>query len=285
MIFAGGQINVTNDISINIQNIKELIDYTAAVEADFCSMPEYAMSGFIDNWIDWEDKKPQVEAGVEELVAYATSKNVGMFLSTLYDPDPFEEDYFDEPEDNKVRNQVRVYDKDGKLLGAANKIRAWGPIEQRTVSMEGIKQNVITMPNNEKVGVMLCNDLWGNGFEGGPVIHRTMLADFGAQIFIHATNAERGKGRLKDDTLREFHNGWLRTVSLDGPIITTDNACNMNGQPYNGPTSSSSGICMNAMWVERCADRGVEFFHQQIGNVEYGSTPEVLQNAAQWKMQ
>jgi len=251
MLYAAGQINCTNNIKTNIDNIKKLIDYGSAVGADWCITPEYALTGHVDNMDDWVDPKPSIE----EIVAYAKDKNVGLFLGTLYESE----------EPDKVYNQIRVYDKDGSFIKAANKIRCWGSIEKFEYSSEAIENNVIKLPNGEKVGILVCNDLWGNGWDEGPNIPRTMVGYYGAGFFIHCTNATRDTPSVRDSCLREYHSAWIRATGLDEHIISVDNACNMNGTPYTGPTSSQSGAVFKGEWVRKASERGVDYFHVRLG--------------------
>ena len=250
MLYAAGQINCTNNIHTNIDNIKKLIDYGFAINADFCITPEYAVTGHVDDMNNWVDPKP----AINEIVHYAKDKNIGLFLGTVYESE----------ESNKIYNQVRVYDKDGSFLHAVNKIRCWGSIEKFEYSEDAIKNNIVELPNGESVCVVICNDLWGNGWEEGPNIPRTMTPH-GAQFFIHCTNAVRDTAGERDPCLREYHSAWIRAIGLDYPIISVDNACNMNGAPYNGPTSSQSGVVIQGKWERMARERGVDYFHANIG--------------------
>jgi len=251
MLYAAGQINCTNNIETNIVNIKKLIDYGFATNADFCITPEYAVTGHVDDINNWVDPKP----AINEIVQYAKERNIGLFLGTVYESE----------ESDKIYNQVRVYDKDGSFLHAANKVRCWGSIEKFEYSQDAIRNNVVELPNGDTVGILICNDLWGNGWEEGPNIPRTM-SKHGAGFFIHCTNATRDTFGERDDCLREYHNAWIRAIGLDDPIISVDNACNMNGTPYRGPTSSQSGAVVRGAWVCKASERLTDYFHVNIGD-------------------
>ena len=45
------------------------------------------------------------------------------------------------------------------------------------------------------------------------------------------------------------------------PIITVDNTCHMNGQPYDGPTSSESGVTVDGKWVTKIPRTGTQHFY------------------------
>ena len=263
MIFAGGQINCTSNIDQNILNIKELIDYGSSVKADLCVTPEYALTGFVDDIKDWNCP----DKAIDELVAYASSKNVGLLLGTMYEAD----------EPDKLFNQVRVYDKSGDLLKVANKLRVWGSLEVSNFTEEGISDNIVDMPNGDRIGILICNDMWGNGWEEGPNISRRMF-NMGARINIHCTNAERGVEPWKDNILREYHNSWIRQSSIHTPTLSVDNACMMDGTPYRGPTSSQSGVAIGGNWVVTALERGVDFFHFDIGRPYNMKKPWTMQN-------
>ena len=263
MIFAGGQINCTSSIDQNVLNIKELIDYGSSVEADFCVTPEYALTGFIDDIEDWDSP----DRAIDELVAYATSKNIGLLLGTMYEAD----------EPDKLWNQVRLYDKSGEFIKAANKLRVWGSLEVSNFTDEGIENNIIHMPNGDRIGILICNDMWGNGWDEGPNVSRRMFG-MGARINIHCTNAERGEVPWKDQALREYHSAWIKQSSIDVPTLSVDNACRMNGKPYRGPTSSQSGVAIGGNWVVTALERGVDFFHFNLGSPYNQTKPWVMPN-------
>lgn len=250
MKYACGQINCTKDIETNVAYIRSLIDYGISIDADFCVTPEYALSGFVDHIDDWPEKFDEC---LEDILSYAKENEIGLFLGTLY------------PVMDKFSNQVRVYDKEGSILGVAKKIRCWGQLEvPNTLDEEGIGNNIIDMPNGDRVAVIICNDMWGNGIEEGLNIPRTSQG-MGARSIVHITNAERGFDHSKDRTLRSYHNAWLQVVSLDVPVISVDNACNMNGEPYYGDTSSQSGFLYNGNYIYSAAPRGVDYFSGMIG--------------------
>ena len=251
MIFAGGQIAVTKDRNQNVKNIKELIDYAVEMKADYYVTPEYSVSGWTD---DADVYSPPTEE-VAELVDYAASKNVGSMLATLWTD-----------EEDKVRNQIRVYDRDGTFQDSANKLRTWGPLEVGDHSTEAIGNNVIVMGNGNKIGLMLCNDLWGGGLEGGPCVWKEMLHHYSAHYFVHATNARRGHNRFQDEVFSEYHNAWMRMLALDYDLLTVDNAIKMEGDPYYGETASQSGILRDGYWVEKPPRNGVAYFANTMGS-------------------
>ena len=45
------------------------------------------------------------------------------------------------------------------------------------------------------------------------------------------------------------------------PIITVDNTCHMNGHPYDGPTSSESGVTVDGKWVTKVPRLGTQHFY------------------------
>jgi hypothetical protein len=71
----------------------------------------------------------------------------------------------------------------------------------------------------------------------------TVLASMGANIFIHCTNGDRNIGKTHDKVYWDWHTAWLQMMSRYHmlPVISVDNACSLNGDLYNGQTSSPSG--------------------------------------------
>ena len=85
----------------------------------------------------------------------------------------------------------------------------------------------------------------------------------GVHLIFHATNGFRGENPNYDEITNVWHEGNLRMVSYSTgiPIITVDNCYMMNGKPYDGPTSSTSGIIHNGEWLVKAKPNGIDYFY------------------------
>ena len=82
-------------------------------------------------------------------------------------------------------------------------------------------------------------------------------------VIFHATNGFRGILPVYDEITDAWHEGNLRMISFSTgvPIITVDNACKMDGQDYEGKTSSTSGILLNGEWKVKAPRNGTQYFY------------------------
>jgi predicted amidohydrolase len=254
LTFAGGQIPVSADLKRNVKTLKEAIDYAHSVNADYLTTPEGALSGFITDF-DTRDGRTEQDLidALNEVVAYASSKNVGLFLGTMWL----------EHEDGEVvrRNQIRVYDKQGNYVDHNNKFFVMPEYEQ-CVPNDHLKPIAIPEVPQLAILCLMCNDLWGAVLDRGPCLPMMGL-DNNYSLMIHATNANRNNTPIHDDVFGDWHNAWLKMMSLYTrmPIITCDNSIHMDGRDYDGPTSSQSGVVAHGVWRTDVPRTGTQYFH------------------------
>ena len=248
---AGAQIPVSRDVSKNIHTIKNAIDWAAENFVDFLVTPEGSLSGYIPEW-DFNE----VKLALTEIEQYSKSKHVGLCLGTLWkEPTKFGE---------VARNQIRFY-KNGMLFGTTNKSYT---IEHDHVMPHDIKKDSISifpLTNKNGTGInavgLICNDMWGNNWYGGPNIMKIAMETRRVGIAIHSTNGTRGNDL--DEIMNQWHDVHLKLLSKASsiPIVTVDNSIHMEGDDYNGRTSSESGVIIEGKWVTSVPRVGTQYFY------------------------
>lgn len=257
--FAGAQIPCTINLDKNVQHIKDALNWASLNSVDYLLTPEGSLSGYYPGW-DIIDGRTidDIYSAEKEVLAYAVEKNVGLCLGTMWGEidASFLEGY-------RKENQIRFYSKTGKLLGKSNKTYILPEYDQ-TVPNDDIPLIDLehTVQNFWATG-LVCNDFWG-----GPLTNRFSLPLHAVEnqkthVIFHATNGFRGILPVYDEITDAWHEGNLRMISFSTgvPIITVDNACKMDGQDYEGKTSSTSGILLNGEWKVKAPRNGTQYFY------------------------
>lgn len=261
MRIAGAQIPVTLDIEENTKTIKTSIDWAVKNECHFLVTPEASLSGY-DSYFD-EDKLCNALAEIEE---YITLKKIGLCLGTLWK----------EKEDvgEVRRNQIRFYDNCGNILGVTNKTYLVTQdtgclaheLDEKGLTIHNLRCSKLQSTGRQQLNVvgLICNDLWGNSWPGKPSLPKLALESEMCELFIHSTNGARGN--THDEIYNKWHDTHLLMISQATkiPIITVDNTCHMNGQPYDGPTSSESGVTVDGKWVTSVPRTGTQHFYHEF---------------------
>ena len=88
-----------------------------------------------------------------------------------------------------------------------------------------------------------------------------MAQSAGATILIHSSNGARGND--KDKVYNTWHDANLKMIShiTQIPIITVDNIYHINGEYYDGPTSSESGVVIDGEWVTKVPRTGTQYYY------------------------
>jgi predicted amidohydrolase len=253
--FAGAQIPVRKTVEENIITLKTAIDWASDNEVHYLVTPEASLSGYIKGF----NINGDVVAAEKEIVSYAVKKSVGLFLGTLWvDTDPGGKEV--------KRNQLRVYDSTGKFIGAVNKTLIC-PEDHDIGIIPNKTPGACFVPGTDETGNpiaisaagFICKDLYGrSNFPNLP----SMAREAGVMIGIHATNAMRNVGDVYDKVMYDWHNANLQIVSYlaGGPFITVDNCNLMNGDDWDGQTSSPSGVLIGGEWVVQVPSHGTQYF-------------------------
>jgi predicted amidohydrolase len=256
--YAGAQIPCTDDLDRNVKEIKQAILWASKNSVDYILTPEGSLSGYFPGFETYNGRSIDDLVNAEkQVVQYATELGVGLCLGTMWCED--DNDY---PEGYRRENQIRFYTKFGDFLGSTNKHYVLPEYDGTVISGD---INIIYMPEKIKAAGLLCNDFWGGSLEGGnlPIYVSDKL---GVHIIFHATNGYRGEMPIYDEVTNVWHEGNLRMVSYSTgiPIITVDNCYKMNGETYDGPTSSTSGILLNGVWQAKAPRTGTHYFYYDI---------------------
>lgn len=256
--YAGAQIPCTDDLERNIKEIKTAINWASDNDVDYLLTPEGSLSGYFPGFENKDGRTLQDLIDAEKQVTrYAADKGVGLCLGTMWcEVDSnYEEGY-------RRENQIRFYSKDSSFLGSTNKHYVL-PDYDRTVVSNEIK--TIYMPERVKAAGLLCNDFWGGGLSGGslPIYCAESL---GVNLIFHATNGFRGNYPIYNEITDAWHEGNLRMISYSTgiPIITVDNCYTMDGKPYDGNTSSQSGVLLNGVWQVKVPRTGTHYFYHDF---------------------
>jgi hypothetical protein len=289
---AGAQIPVTQDIQANVVTIKKAIDYAVENKCDYLVTPEGALSGYdhgnmmemgalttplLDGkYLETDVYESLFSDGkltqaLTEVERYAKDK-VGLCLGTLWK----ERERYGEIQ----RNQIRFYNKKSMLLGTTNK--TYGivpqdiPFQEHDLPKSGVEcwQLGNSTFKFNAVG-LICNDMWGYGWSGGQMIPWAAKQNFNSdgrtdlQLFVHATNGFRAADT--DELFDAWHHSHLTMMSYitEVPIISVDNSVHMNGMPYDGRTSSESGVYIKGQVMTKVPRTGTQYFYYDFFGETY----------------
>jgi predicted amidohydrolase len=251
----GAQIPCTTNLAKNIETIKAAIDWAADNEVDYIITPEAALTGYITNFDTINGRTfEDVRAAEQELIEYVKEKQTGLILGTMWIDD-----------DGTRRNQQRYYNLAGTLIGTVCKTY---PVDfEAVVAPTELQFVMLHIPHTTtlvKTLGMICNDLWGRGYNYDCIANRARLA--GAELIIHSTNAMRGANSLEDDVLNDWSNANLRFMSWATvkAIVTVDNSIKHDGTDWNGYTASESGVVMQGTWRTEVPRKGTQYFHHDF---------------------
>lgn len=255
---AGAQIPVRKTAKENIPTLKAAIDWAADNQVDFLVTPEASLSGYVKDF----DTTQDLVVALAEIESYTAKKGVGLCLGTLW--------IEDEGIKKVKRNQIRFYDRQGQLCGVTNKTLLAPEdyeigIEPNTIP-KGLHLPVMHSDGTETeitAAGFLCKDLYGRAnFPNLP----SMARGANVMLGIHSTNAMRNVGECYDQVMYDWHNANLQIVSYlaGGPFITVDNCIMLNGDEYDGPTSSPSGVLIGGKWVVQAPKCGTQYFFYDL---------------------
>jgi predicted amidohydrolase len=256
---AGAQIPVTADMAVNVQTIKDAIDWASENQVDYLITPEASLSGYKDQFANWKDL---VDA-LETIETYSADKHVGLCLGTLW-AEPRGEDKF------AKLNQIRVY-HNGQFGGSTNKtFLSPYDYELNIEANDAIFGFMLDASDDASEAFIqsagfICKDLYARENSSDNAL-TNLPAEFyraGAQLYVHITNAERGLDPVHDQVHYNWHTANAEMVSWISkrPLITVDNSIMMTGEDYDGQTSSPSGVVICGEWVVQAPSTGKHYFY------------------------
>lgn len=248
---AGAQIEVTKDVSRNVEILMRAIDWAREQEADILLTPEGSLSGYTHTF-----DSQRVSEALKEVERRARAARVGLALGTCF----VEEDGF-------CYNEVRFYDREGVFLGFHSKTLRCGSMED---DPQGEIQHYAVRPlrtfqiHGVLVGALICNDLWANpGCTPMPDPHLThQLSLMGVCVIFHAVNGGRNGSDWSKEVAWRFHEANLRMRAQSGKvwIVTVDNCA-----PIQIPCSAPSGVITpHGHWAVQAPNQGESFFVHDI---------------------
>ena len=210
--FAGLQMEVTNDIIRNKDQILKGIGEAAIEGASFLITPEGSLSGYTDDFDQVELLK-----ALQVVRDAARKLNVGLMLGTCYKEVKHETEI--------CYNQVRVYLPDGYFLGSYSKILRCSVLDSPgTGEMVEYGEGILKTFDwkGYRFGILICNDLWATpGYTTMPNPYLPWkLGQMGAQFIVHCINSGTA------EKYRAFHesSAELWALSLKIPIIEVNAA-------------------------------------------------------------
>ena len=259
--FAGAQLPASEDLSKNVTDIKDAIVWAGKNAVDYLLTPEGSLSGYFPGFDVLFDRKIQDLYDAEkEVVEFAVENNVGLCLGTMWGETDktFDEGY-------RKENQIRFYSKTGKFLGSTNKTYIIPEYDQTMPSEINIIDVEHDIQNFWAAG-LICNDFWGGPLSNKMALPIYVKEQLNAQVIFHATNGFKGELPVYDEITEAWHEGNLRMMSFTTgvPIITVDSCYKMDGKPYNGKTSSQSGIILNGVWQVKAPRVGIQYFYHDF---------------------
>ena len=247
IIITGLQMNVSNDIKANMEQIVAGIRKTAGEGASFLVTPEGSLSGYTGNF----DQKELADA-LEEIKAEALKMKVGLMLGTCYKKIIKGKEY--------CYNQVRVYAPEGHFIGEYSKVLRCSNLDLPGSGemIDYVEGELRTFEwNGNRFGILICNDLWATpGYTTIPNPYLVWkLKQMGAQFIVHCINSGTTQ------KYRPFHESsaelWALSVKL--PIIE------VNAAQGDEKVNAQSGLIdANGERSLRVPDSGVQFFTVKI---------------------
>jgi predicted amidohydrolase len=274
--YAGAQLPCTEHLDRNIKEIKTAINWAAENNVDYLLTPEGSLSGYFPGFETKDGRTIQDLVDAEKQVTnHAVKMGVGLCLGTMWCES---DDRF--PEGYRKENQIRFYSKTGKFLGSTNKTYIIPEYDQTMPSEINIIDVEHDIQNFWAAG-LICNDFWGGPLSNKMALPIYVKEQLNAQVIFHATNGFKGELPVYDEITEAWHEGNLRMMSfITGvPIITVDSCYKMQGTPYNGNTSSQSGILLNGVWQVKAPRIGTQYFyhdfdHSALINNTLGAHPD-----------
>jgi predicted amidohydrolase len=257
IILAGLQMNITNNIKINQEQIIAGIRKAAQGGASFLVTPEGSLSGYTNNF-----NRKELIAALDEITAEAAKMKVGLLLGTCYKELNNDKEY--------CYNQVRVYTSEGLSLGAYSKVLRCSSLDfpGSGEMVDYIEGELKTFDwNGFRFGILICNDLWATpGYTTIPNPYLPWkLKQMGAQFIVHCINSG------VNQKYRPFHesSAELWALSTQIPILEVNAA-----QEKEKINAQSGLINANGERDQRVPDSGTQFFTIRIYKAAAEKTAE-----------
>ena len=270
----GAQIPIFgSNLEGNKKEIFKAIDWAKENKVDVLTTPEGSLSGYNGSW---EDNIDELNSVLKEVEDYQKQSGVALNLGTCF--------LDAEPSGYIKRNQIRYYDKDGKIYAVTNKTYCGQTDGNCVGSLRSLESFVLPFAELKAVG-MICNDIVGE--EGEKKIRRitpltSELKKLGVDIIFHPTNGYKicenhypdpdDDNYKNRDVFEQYHEANIRMCSLKikSTIFVVD-ACTYWGWQGDEDeldkckTSSPSGV-VNSLgeYVVKVPRYGRQYFYYDI---------------------
>jgi predicted amidohydrolase len=241
------QMNVTNDVKKNKEQILAGIKRATLEGASFLATPEGSLSGYTSNF-----NQAEVAAALKEIESESLKSKVGLLLGTCFKENIGGKEY--------CYNQVRIYSPGGIYIGEYSKILRCSSLELPGTGemVEYVEGEIKTFEwNGIRFGVLICNDLWatpGYTTSQNPYL-AWKLKQMGAQFIVHCINSGTSQ------RYRAFHesSAELWALSLKIPILE------VNAAHGNEKINARSGLIdAKGERKSQVPDSGMQFFTNTI---------------------
>ena len=258
MRIGAAQIPVTTNVEDNLKNILEACDWAVKNKLDYLLTPECALSGY--DTMTWNlNTCGPTEQAMEKLKEYSKNTGLGLAIGTLwiYDKDNQSTGFGN----GITRNQLTFIQK-GEIIGYVAK-RNIAECDYACEREERPQTIAIKTDSEEfKIGVLLCNDLPGNWWDGGDNCARK-LRQQNVDLIFFASNSAKDQGEHIKPMYDNLHNAMLRMAAFgtNCPIISVDNPINIDGSANHQGTSFTSGIHLPLESLYKAPDKGTKYFY------------------------
>lgn len=257
------QFGVTKSIEKNVLEIKKGIDWAKENECNYIITPEVALSGYEVSEFNVHTCH-EVENAVKNVIAYSSQKKIGIMLGTLWLED--KDTRNDKGMLGKKYNQIRIYNTDGNLIEAVSKTHT---VSYDMDCIPGTKTPVVEISHlgaTYKIGILICNDLAGNYWNGGDNIPK-QISENQADIIVHASNSAKDfMNKNEKDIHDNFHLSTTKFMSYatNIPFMSVDNIYNINGVDINSETSYPSGVYLPLETKYQSPRNKVDYFYYDV---------------------
>ena len=268
MRIGAAQIPVTNNVQENYKSIIDACDWAVTNNLDLLLTPECALSGY--DTMSWNlNTCGPTEEAMEKLKEYSKKTGLAIAVGTLwiYDKDKKVEGNFN----NGIHRNQLTFLQDGEVVGYVGKHN----VAQcdYNIEPEDRSQTIKIKINDEElnVGVLLCNDLPGNWWDGGDNCARK-LRIANVDLILFASNSAKDQGDHIKPMYDDMHNAMLRMAAFgtNCPIISVDNPINIDGVDVHQGTSFTSGIHLPLESLYKAPATGTKYFYYDTKDNSFG---------------
>ena len=266
MRIAGAQIPVSRSVNDNCKEILTACEWAVENKVDYLFTPEASLSGY-DTPSFTLNTCGETEQAMDKIVQYASAHSLGLMIGTLWLD---EKEKLNGPFYGTKTNQIRFYNTKGEYIGSTKKTKLVSFDQDCEAQKDAPVIEITTQNEKLKVGTLICNDLVGNYYFGGPNLAR-QLKDVGVDIIVHTSNTQKDQGPYVKKVHDEFHDACTKlvTYATNIPIISVDNPWHIHGTESKEGTSFTSGIYLPIQTLYQAPKTGTHYFYYDTSQTKY----------------